>query len=90
MAATSTDHYLHEIIRLADALIQLAYQGDAEREDVGCGVVFGSVRDKAYKVKRLAVEEIARHRALASGPRAIADSPDAVHTGAPPGAPRGE
>ena len=61
MPSHDADQYLREVIRISDEMIEVAYQGDACRDDVGCGVVFGSVRDKAYKVRKLAEEELARH-----------------------------
>lgn len=63
MARSDADQYLREVIRMSEAMIELAYKGDACREDTGCGVVFGSVRDKAYKIRRLAEEELSRHQA---------------------------
>ena len=44
-------------------MIALADQGDADREDVGCGVLYGILRDTAYKLKRLAEEEKRAHQA---------------------------
>jgi hypothetical protein len=35
----------------------LADEGDANREDNGCGVLYGLVRDCAYKIRRLAEAE---------------------------------
>lgn len=42
-------------------MIQLADQGDADREDIGCGILYGILRDSAYKLKRLAEEEKRKH-----------------------------
>jgi hypothetical protein len=44
-------------------MIQLANQGDADREDTGCGVLYGVLRDSAYKILQLAEEEKERHKA---------------------------
>lgn len=38
-------------------MIALADKGDIEREDVGCGILYGVLRDAAYRVKKLAEEE---------------------------------
>ena len=43
-------------------MISLADQGDAEREDVGCGILYGVLRDSAYKLKKLAEDEIINHQ----------------------------
>lgn len=42
-------------------MLDLADQGDAVREDTGCGVLYGVVRDSAFKIKKLAEEEKAAH-----------------------------
>ena len=46
----------HEMIRLAD-------RGDADREDTGCGVLYGVLRDSAYKIMQMAEKEKGRHKA---------------------------
>ena len=53
---------LCKALDLADALLVLADAGDRLREDIGCGVLFGSVRDCAYKIRSLAKTEIAEHK----------------------------
>lgn len=50
-----------EALRLADKMIELAEQGDIDREDVACGVLFGVILDSAYKIKQLAEQERAAH-----------------------------
>jgi len=42
---------------LVKRMIALAEKGDAEREDVGCGILYGIVRDAAYKIKKVAESE---------------------------------
>jgi hypothetical protein len=42
-------------------MITLADQGDADREDVGCGILYGILRDSAYKLKQLAEKEKTAH-----------------------------
>jgi hypothetical protein len=44
-------------------MIRLADQGDNDREDTGCGILYGVLRDSAYKLKRLAEEEKRKHKA---------------------------
>jgi hypothetical protein len=44
-------------------MIELADQGDADREDTGCGVLYGVLRDSAYKIQQLAKKEKGRHQA---------------------------
>ena len=42
-------------------MICLADQGDADREDNGCGILYGVLRDTAYKLKKLAEDEKINH-----------------------------
>ena len=42
-------------------MIWLADQGDTDREDNGCGILYGVLRDSAYKLKKLAEEEKVNH-----------------------------
>jgi hypothetical protein len=44
-------------------MIRIADQGDAQREDTGCGILYGVLRDSAYKLLKLAEEEKKRHQA---------------------------
>jgi hypothetical protein len=50
-------------LQLVDDMISLADRGDADREDVGCGILYGVLRDSAYRIKRLAEQEKQRHQA---------------------------
>ncbi len=43
-------------------MIRLAGRGDAEREDVGCGVLYGVMLDAAYKIRKLAEKEKNSHK----------------------------
>jgi hypothetical protein len=45
-----------------EQMIALADRGDEDREDVGCGVLYGVLRDAAYKLKRMAEEEKRSHQ----------------------------
>lgn len=53
---------IQQTIALADRMLALADQGDADREDVGCGVLYGILRDAGYKLKQLAEQEKAAHQ----------------------------
>jgi hypothetical protein len=48
-------------IELADEMIGLSESGDADREDVGCGILYGILRDSAYKIKKTAEAEKMAH-----------------------------
>ncbi len=55
------DRNIKESLKLADAMVELANKGDAEREDSGCGVLYGVMLDSAYKIKKLAETEKEAH-----------------------------
>ena len=55
------DHNIEKVFDLVDEMIQLANQGDADREDTGCGIMYGVLRDSAYKLKSLAEVEKQKH-----------------------------
>jgi len=42
-------------------MISLADLGDVDREDNGCGILYGVLRDAAYKLKKLAEDEKLNH-----------------------------
>ncbi len=54
--------YIIEALELSRRLIDLADKGDSEREDVGCGILFGTMRDYGYKLMALSNAEIANHK----------------------------
>ena len=43
-------------------MIGLAERGDIEREDTGCGILYGILRDSGYKIKKLAETEMNAHK----------------------------
>jgi hypothetical protein len=43
-------------------MIELATKGDAEREDIGCGILYGVLLDTAYKIKKMAEQEKTAHK----------------------------
>lgn len=57
------DQNIKRTIQLSQEMIRLADQGDEEREDTGCGVLYGVLRDSAYKILQMAQEEKKRHKA---------------------------
>jgi hypothetical protein len=52
---------IKKTIALADEMIDLSEAGDADREDVGCGILYGILRDSAYKIKKTAEAEKQAH-----------------------------
>jgi len=51
-----------ETLALADRMIRLSEKGDVEREDTGCGILYGILRDSAYKIRNLAQVEKDAHK----------------------------
>jgi len=47
------NHNIRKTLNLVDEMIRVADEGDIEREDNGCGILYGVLRDSAYKVKKL-------------------------------------
>jgi hypothetical protein len=53
--------HIERTLALVEEMIQLADQGDADREDNGCGILYGVLRDSAYKLRQLAEDEKKNH-----------------------------
>ncbi len=49
-------------LELVERMTKIADDGDRVREDTGCGVLYGVLRDSAYKIRKLAEEEREAHR----------------------------
>ncbi len=58
----SCQRHLQQAYDLAEKLLALADEGDATRQDVGCGIVFGTMRDCGYKLQTLVAKEIEAHK----------------------------
>ena len=56
------DLHLQESLKLAERLIDLSFQGDQDREDNGCGIIYGMMRDAGFRLKHLVNREIENHR----------------------------
>lgn len=52
---------IEDTLKLADRMIEVADQGDEAREDTGCGVLYGVLRDYAFKIRKLAEAEKEAH-----------------------------
>ena len=55
------DESLNKTLELTRTMLILADEGDAVREDAGCGVLYGVLRDAAYKIKQIAENEREAH-----------------------------
>ena len=56
------DESIKETLRLAEEMMKTADDGDGVREDNGCGVLYGVLRDSAFKIKKLAEAEREAHK----------------------------
>ena len=52
---------IRKTLNLVEEMIKVADKGDIEREDNGCGILYGVLRDSAYKLKKLAEQEMENH-----------------------------
>jgi hypothetical protein len=52
---------IKKTLDLVKEMLDLADEGDAVREDTGCGVLYSVVRDSAFKIKKLAEAERDAH-----------------------------
>jgi len=55
------DESIKKTLELTKSMLEVADQGDAAREDSGCGVLYGVLRDSAYKIRMLAEAERKKH-----------------------------
>jgi hypothetical protein len=55
------DESILKVIALAEEMITLADEGEALVEDTGCGVLYGVLKDSAYRIKKMAEEEQEAH-----------------------------
>ena len=53
---------LLKTLRLTREMLALADEGDRDREDSSCGIIYGILRDSAYRIRNLAEQECERHR----------------------------
>ena len=54
---------LLRVIRLTQEMLALADEGDRDRLDDSCGILFGIVRDAAWRLRKHAETECREHRA---------------------------
>jgi hypothetical protein len=53
---------LRRVIRLTREMLALADEGDLDRNDNSCGILYGILRDEAYRLRHLAKRECDKHR----------------------------
>ena len=55
------DKTIKNTITISEKMLKIADEGDLVREDSGCGILYGVLRDSAYKIKKLAEAEKIAH-----------------------------
>ena len=55
------DESIRKTLILVNDMLDLAEEGDTNREDTNCGVLFGVLRDSAYKIRQMAEAEREAH-----------------------------
>lgn len=60
--AKAFNENLLKTIRLTREMIALADEGDRDRDDDSCGIVYGVLRDTAYRLRKLALAECEKHK----------------------------
>ncbi|MFO7965486.1 MAG: hypothetical protein R6U50_16295 [Desulfobacterales bacterium] len=55
------DENIRKTLILTAEMMRMADQGDSEREDTGCGILYGVLRDSAFKIRKLAEAEKKAH-----------------------------
>lgn len=55
------DKNIKDTLQMVNDMIILANKGDLDREDTGCGILYGVLRDCAYKLKKIAEAEKESH-----------------------------
>ena len=55
------DKNIKRTLQLTSEMLKLAEIGDDQREDTGCGILYGVLLDSAYKLIKLAEKEKEAH-----------------------------
>ena len=61
MAQLYNEH-LRQVLRLSREMIALADEGDRDRNDRSCGILYGILRDAAYRLRKITEEECQKHK----------------------------
>ena len=58
------NEYIFKALKIANDLMGLANNKDALRDESGCGILSGVMRDCAYKIRRTVEHECLQHTAI--------------------------
>lgn len=53
---------LMRLLTLTREMLALSDEGDRDRNDDSCGIVYGILRDVSYRLRKLAEEECDKHK----------------------------
>ena len=53
---------LRKLIQMTRDMLALSDEGDRDRNDDTCGIVYGILRDTGYRLRKLAEEECEKHK----------------------------
>jgi hypothetical protein len=54
---------LRRVLAMSREMAALADEGDRDRDDDSCGIMYGVLRDAAWRLRKLAESECEKHRA---------------------------
>ena len=60
--ATEFNANLLKVLRMTNEMLALADEGDRDRNDDSCGILYGILRDVAYRIRSLAEAECEQHK----------------------------
>jgi hypothetical protein len=61
MAETYNEN-LNKVLRLTREMLATADEGDRDRNDDSCGILYGILRDMAYRLRAVTEEECQKHK----------------------------
>ncbi len=61
MSAPSNEN-IRRVLAISREMLALADEGDRDRNDSSCAILYGILRDMAYRLRKLADEECAKHK----------------------------
>ena len=62
--STDFNANLLKLLQMTNEMLALADEGDRDRNDDSCGILYGILRDTAYRLRNLADQECENHKAI--------------------------
>lgn len=62
IVSRAANENLRRLRRLTNDMVALADEGDRSREDASCGILYGILRDTAYRLRKLTDQECEQHK----------------------------